>query len=101
MLAVVDGLTLSEEVLQLEPGDALFLYTDGVTEAMNQEQEMFSQEKLTTTLASLAGKTAEEIVEGVLSAVREHAAEEENAQGTSFASQSDDITVLCLRWQGK
>ena len=120
MLAVMDGLPFSEETLQLEPGDTLFLYTDGVTEAMNREQEMFSQEKMLSTLASLAGRTAEEIVEGLLSAVRVHAAGGDTAQeasfaspqgtsfaspqGTSFASlasQSDDITVLCVRWQGK
>ena len=90
MLAVMDGLAFAEETCKLSPGDALFLYTDGVTEAENREREMFSKERMLRTLKNLAGKHALEIVEGVLADVKHHAAE---------AEQSDDITMLCIHWK--
>ncbi len=91
MLAAMDGLDFSEETCRISPGDALFLYTDGVTEAMNCEMEMFSKERMLDTLRILAGKAAREIVEGVMETVDKHAA---------GAEQSDDITMLCIRWKG-
>ena len=91
MLAAMDGLDFSEETCRIFPGDALFLYTDGVTEAMNGEMEMFSKERMLDTLRTLAGKTAREIVEGVMETVDKHA---------DGAEQSDDITMLCIRWKG-
>ena len=75
--------------LQLEAQSTLFLYTDGVTEAENPEEEMFSKERMLGTLGKFAGKSARSIVEGVLAEVQEHAA----------GRQSDDITMLCIRWR--
>ena len=101
MLAVMDGLSFAEETCELSPGDALFLYTDGVTEAEDCELEMFSKEKMLGTLGTLAGKTAREIVTGVLTAVKNHTAGRLPHKGTGFAPppQSDDITMLCIRWK--
>ena len=89
MLAAMEGLSFEEETCELAPGDALFLYTDGVTEAENPEKEMFSKERMLGTLGRFAGRSARSIVEGVLSEVQEHAA----------GRQSDDITMLCIRWR--
>lgn len=89
MLAAMEGLSFEEETCELAPGDALFLYTDGVTEAENPEKEMFSKERMLGTLGRFAGKSARSIVEGVLAEVQEHAA----------GQQSDDITMLCIRWR--
>ena len=89
MLAAMEGLSFEEKTCELAPGDALFLYTDGVTEAENPEEEMFSKERMLGTLGKFAGKSARSIVEGVLAEVQEHAA----------GRQSDDITMLCIRWR--
>ena len=89
MLAAMEGLSFEEETCELAPGDALFLYTDGVTEAENPEEEMFSKERMLGTLGKFAGKSARSIVEGVLTEVQEYAA----------CQQSDDITMLCIRWR--
>lgn len=77
--------------LQLEPGDALLMYTDGVTEAMNEQGELFSENKLLELAAKHKDDNSETIIAAVMDAVREH------AQG---AQQSDDITMLCLRFLG-
>jgi sigma-B regulation protein RsbU (phosphoserine phosphatase) len=71
----------------LEPGAFIFLYTDGVTEAMNSKYELFSDAKLRDTLNGLFGETSSGLVEKVRTAVDEHAAGE---------PQSDDITMLAL-----
>ena len=89
MLAAMEGLSFEEKTCELAPGDALFLYTDGVTEAENPEEEMFSKERMLGTLGKFAGKSARSIVEGVLAEVQEYAA----------GRQSDDITMLCIRWR--
>lgn len=91
MLAVMSGLRFSEKTRDLVPGDILFLYTDGVTEAMNQDMEIFSNEKMLSTVKSLSEKNVREIVEGVFGAVKEHEA---------GAAQHDDATMLCIRWKG-
>lgn len=75
----------------LKPNDTIFLYTDGVTEAMNPDSQLFSDERLKEYLSSLRDKDVEEIIR----AVREQIAE--FAQG---AIQSDDITMLALKYKG-
>lgn len=75
----------------LAPGDRLFLYTDGVTEAMNQDEEMYGNERLERTLAQLRGGTPREMTQGVVADVRAFA-------GT--APQSDDITIMAFEYRG-
>jgi len=72
----------------LAPGDGLFLFTDGITEAMDPGGELFSEERLETALAALAGSAPRAVVLGVLEEVRRFAA---------GAPQSDDIAALALR----
>ena len=70
----------------------LFLYTDGVTEAMNEAKEMFTGERLKETLSDrAAGKSSAEVLAAVREAVSAHA---------DGAEQSDDITMLGLVFQG-
>jgi len=81
-----------EDVIRLMPGEGLVIYTDGVTEAMNVKHEMFMVTRLSEALASVCCKVpARAIIEGVINSVR------------SFVGgypQSDDITLLALRWRG-
>ncbi len=70
----------------LEPGDLVVLYTDGVTESMNQDRQEFGVERLKKVLAA-APESAAAAGEAILGAVREHAI---------GRSQSDDITIVCF-----
>ncbi len=76
--------------LQLVAGDTIFLFTDGVPEAMNPEQRFFGEKRLRQVLAEHAKERPKEAVDAVLAAVSGFA---------SGAQQSDDITVMAVRWQ--
>ena len=76
--------------LQLDRGDAIFLYTDGVTEAKNNENKMFGTQLLLRTLY-VPGDNAEQEIQRVYEAVKEYAGSE---------PQSDDITILELIYHG-
>ncbi len=77
--------------LDLEPGDVLFFYTDGVNEAMDENGEEFGDERLTRVLAEAAGSSAADFSQRMVEAVHAHAGE---------APQSDDITCMTLRYLG-
>ena len=76
---------------RLDPRDAILLYTDGVTEAINPETEMFSDERLRETLGSLRGRDMRGVIFGIQAAVKEF------ARG---APQFDDITMLAVDFHG-
>ena len=76
----------------LAPGDAVVLYTDGVTEAMNPEQEFFTEDRLRQVLGTASRHTPKQMVRTVLQAV--------DAFGGG-APQADDVTVLAMRYRGK
>jgi phosphoserine phosphatase RsbU/P len=74
----------------LRPGDAIVLYTDGVTEAQAEQGEFFTGERLLELLSRTHTVSAAAIADQVLGAVRAFAGK---------AAQSDDITVLALRYR--
>ena len=73
--------------IQLQKGDKLFLYTDGVTDASNTSHEMFGLERLEETLNNYRTATPHEVLSGVRQTVDAFAAE---------APQFDDLTMLCV-----
>jgi len=75
----------------LAPGDMLILYTDGITEAMNAAKELYSEEKLLETVMQRANETAEGLVREIVQSVHDYAGNE---------PQSDDITLLTLKYHG-
>jgi serine phosphatase RsbU (regulator of sigma subunit) len=75
----------------LSPGDTLVLFTDGVTEATNLQEEMFALERLEEVVAQNAGASVKELEAAILAAVDEFSRD---------AYQADDITVLIVRYQG-
>jgi sigma-B regulation protein RsbU (phosphoserine phosphatase) len=77
--------------LQLQPGDSMFLYTDGVSEAMDPDMNMYDESRLEAYLRTAAGSSIEDLVQGSIVDLKKH---------TREASQSDDITVLTLRYAG-
>jgi sigma-B regulation protein RsbU (phosphoserine phosphatase) len=76
----------------LSPGDSLFLYTDGVSEAMDGEQNLFSEARLAAVLTQMAAKPIDLLVKEVVSQVRAH---------SGPRTQTDDIAVLALRYRGR
>src|SRR5262245_39664120 len=75
----------------LGPGEALLLYTDGVTEAMNPSEKVYSDQRLAEFLGTNRGSAPREIIGDLIRDVRQFARE---------APQSDDITVLALQYFG-
>jgi phosphoserine phosphatase RsbU/P len=88
-LGIRPAFTYESAVVELTPGDRLFVYTDGITEALNSAGDFFSEERLETALHELGHASARELVEGVMSRVRAFAAD---------AAQADDIAVMGLRF---
>ncbi|MBD3379864.1 MAG: CHASE2 domain-containing protein [Candidatus Omnitrophica bacterium] len=86
-LGLMDG-DYGQDEYSFEPGTLFILYTDGVTEAMNPEEEMFGQERLVELGKKLKGYTPKEAVETIHQAVAEFAGK---------AKQHDDITVMAIR----
>jgi sigma-B regulation protein RsbU (phosphoserine phosphatase) len=80
---------IERESLPLEPGDTFVLFSDGVSEAMNPQDEFYGEERLLAALAAASSVTSAEIVARVLADVRAFAA---------GAKQSDDITVLAAQY---
>ena len=86
-LGIVDEATWEQRVVQLGVGDALLLYTDGVTEAQNKEKEFFGEARLLEVARASIGRSAEEIQETLIAQVHEF---------MGNASQFDDITLIVL-----
>lgn len=75
--------------VQLQPGQMLLLYTDGITEAEDAHGRHFGEEAMLRALSSEALSSAHDVITHTLSAVKAHAGE---------ADQSDDMALLCVRW---
>jgi len=76
----------------LQPGESIFLYTDGVTEAVNTKEELFSDDRLRTKITLLQGRPPKEVIFRVA---------EEIAQFSHNMPQADDITMMMVRFYGK
>jgi sigma-B regulation protein RsbU (phosphoserine phosphatase) len=85
------GLGFERTELSLQPGDGLVLYTDGVSEAFNPQEECYGNEKLLVDAGALAGQAASVVTAGLLGKVRSFA---------GSAPQSDDIAILTMRVSG-
>jgi sigma-B regulation protein RsbU (phosphoserine phosphatase) len=87
----VDGVAYGENRQQLDPGDYVIMFTDGVTEAMSPERELYSEERLEDLLEGADLVSTEHAVDLIFDSVVEHA---------DTAEQSDDITILALAFAG-
>ena len=95
MLAGMEGTAYEEQRMQMKPGDILFLYTDGVTEAANEQEEMYGEERLLEVLSASFGK-GEEACRNICGTLKQ-----DIDRFTGEATQSDDITMLCLYYAGR
>ncbi len=92
VVGIMDEMEFSEEQIVLEPGDCLISFTDGVTEAMNTNDELYSRERLISCLEGSQGVTARSVTAKVLDSVSAFA---------TGAPQADDITVLAVKFNGQ
>ena len=88
IVGIMEGFEFEEGRCQLEPGDTLFTYTDGVSEAMDVNLEMFGEDRMKASLAKVPQHTCQQIIDTVKADVAAFVGE---------AEQSDDITMLVVK----
>ena len=91
-LAGMEGIKYRKNELQFEPGDKLYLYTDGVTEAKSSGGELFGEDRLLECIGNLKEQSPEETVKSVKNAVDDFVQNND---------QFDDITMLCFKFTGE
>ena len=89
MLAAMDGIPYTNNTIKINPGDRLFIYTDGITEATNDYDELYGEERLLHILKTVQdkGKTPRDILDIVRNDLNDFVLE---------APQFDDITMLSM-----
>ncbi|HSJ54248.1 MAG TPA: PP2C family protein-serine/threonine phosphatase, partial [Anaerolineae bacterium] len=83
----MDELYLSQEIIDLQPGDRLVLYTDGLTDAISPDGRAFGRERLIAQLRSWAEVATADLCDAIFAALAGH-------QGT--AAQFDDMSMLAV-----
>ena len=91
VIAAMEGTRYKRQTLKLNPGDTIFLYTDGVTEATDANENLFGDERLLQTLRDAGNREPAEICPFVKSRIDEFVGD---------APQFDDITMLALKFVG-
>ena len=91
VIAAMEGTRYKRQTLKLNPGDTIFLYTDGVTEATDANETLFGEERLLQTLRDAGNREPAEICPFVKSKIDEFVGD---------APQFDDITMLALKFVG-
>lgn len=88
ILGIVEESEYTKEQIKLESGDLLFLYSDGITEAMNPDMEMYGIERAQNLINNNKDKKVTDIADIILDDIRSHA---------QSADQSDDITMMLIK----
>lgn len=91
VLGALEGMTYAEQRIQLNPGDTLFLYTDGISEAQDPNGEVYTEERLDHSLGDIGHAPVETLIGTITDNVRSF---------TGDAPLHDDVTCLVLRWMG-
>lgn len=91
ILAGMDGIKYRKNEFTLAPGDEIYLYTDGVTEATDSENNLYGEERLLALLNSMGNLSGEEICRAVKADIDAFVGD---------APQFDDITMLYLKYNG-
>ena len=91
VLGGLDSAEYSNYQIRLNPGDVLMVYTDGVPEASDPDQQFYGTDRLLRALNSAGGQTPEELIRTI---------RQDMDTFTSGAEQFDDITMLCVKYNG-
>ena len=90
-LAALDGVQFKQHEFKLNPGDSIFVYTDGVAEATNDLDELYGTDRMLEALNRDPDAEPEEVVKNVMDGIKDFVGE---------AEQFDDITMMHLRYNG-
>ena len=90
-VATLEGIPFKEHSFELNPGDSLFVYTDGVAEATNADNELFGTDRMLAALNRNPDAIPEEVLSNVMDGINAFVA---------GAQQFDDITMLCMKYNG-
>ncbi|MBR4725990.1 MAG: PP2C family protein-serine/threonine phosphatase [Lachnospiraceae bacterium] len=90
-VATIEEIPFREHEFELHAGDTLFVYTDGVPEASDAQEELFGTDRMLEALNSEPDAGPEKVLENVMNGITEFVA---------GAKQFDDITMLCFRYNG-
>jgi sigma-B regulation protein RsbU (phosphoserine phosphatase) len=91
VVGAMGGMLYAPQRTVLGEGETCLLYSDGVSEAMDEERNLFGEDRVEKLLAEHCGDTPDEILQHIYEAIAAH-------RGT--AAQSDDITMLCFTRRG-
>ena len=91
VLGVSEEADYKTERILLHPGDTIFLYTDGVTEAMDSSKHFYSDKRLLQSLEEKTDTSSEVLVGHVMHSVKDFTGDE---------PQSDDITIVAVQFRG-
>ncbi|MCX7966471.1 MAG: SpoIIE family protein phosphatase [Syntrophorhabdaceae bacterium] len=91
IVGVIEDAVYTTRILTLNEGDSIFLYTDGVTEAMDERGNQFSEERLVNSLKELKERSNEEMVQSIMRKIEAF---------TGNTPQSDDITMMMITYKG-
>ena len=91
-VAVIPNMRFKVQEIMLKPDSTIFLYTDGLTEAENQEKELFGDDRMIKTMEEVADLHPKAQIEAMTQVVAKH---------VSGAVQSDDLTMLSIRCRFK
>ena len=80
--------SIEEVTIEYQPGDLFIFYTDGLTEAMNDQRTQFGEERLSTVVEQLASCSASEIVEGIFKEIKSFVGK---------TKQHDDMTLAVIK----
>lgn len=92
VIGAMEDFPYQAESLRMAPGDCLLLYTDGVTEAMNLQDELYAEERLLAVGNELQHEPIVAIVKGTVASIKAFA---------GAAPQSDDITIMAIEYLGR
>ena len=92
VLGAMESARYKDYEIQMMPGDAVFVYTDGIPEANNADGEFYGLERMESALNSIADRDPEGVLQGIREDVNSF---------TGEARQFDDLTMLCVEYKGK
>ncbi len=87
-LGLLEDVSYQKDEISINPGDSLLIYSDGISEAMNDRMEEFGDEKLRKIVQRDNGNSANDVIEKIIAAVNLHFGD---------ASQNDDMTIIILK----
>ena len=88
LLGFIRGIEVEEKEMQLLAGDRLVLYTDGITDALNQAEELYGEKQLLDVVRQYKTLTAEQVQEGILRAVQHF---------VGLVQQFDDMALVIVK----